>query len=133
MTIKLKPVASNNVGTVSDIVEAEEANNVEVSRIGGALWYRVAKDVCMIQFKQNFNTLSTLSLAVSLMATWETVCSTIGSGLVSGGPVSLIYGFLRMNTTLCSARTKTERKDSQYPSSATCALLCRWVSWHPCN
>lgn len=45
---------------------------------------------------KNFNTLSTLSLAVSLMATWETVCSTIGSGLVSGGSVSLVYGFLRM-------------------------------------
>lgn len=55
-----------------------------------------------ISIDKNFNTLSTLSLAVSLMATWETICSTIGSGLVSGGPVSLVYGFIRMNTTqLC--------------------------------
>lgn len=30
-TIKLKPVASNITGAVSDIVEVEEASNVEVS------------------------------------------------------------------------------------------------------
>lgn len=35
-----------------------------------------------------------LALAVSLMATWEALCSTMGSGLVSGGPVSLVYGFI---------------------------------------
>lgn len=35
-----------------------------------------------------------VALAVSLMATWEALCSTMGSGLVSGGPVSLVYGFI---------------------------------------
>lgn len=28
------------------------------------------------------------------MATWETLLSTMGIGLVSGGAVSLVYGFL---------------------------------------
>lgn len=50
--------------------------------------------------RKNFNTLSTLSLATSLMATWEALCSTMGAGLVSGGPVSLVYGFIGMLLSL---------------------------------
>lgn len=48
----------------------------------------------VIELKKNFNTLSTFSLALSLMATWETLLSTMGFALISGGAVSLIYGFL---------------------------------------
>lgn len=43
---------------------------------------------------KRFNLLSTFSLAVTLMATWEALLCTMGSGLISGGPVSLIFGFL---------------------------------------
>jgi hypothetical protein len=32
------------------------------------------------------------------MATWEALCSTMGASLVSGGPVSLIWGFLGKST-----------------------------------
>lgn len=41
-----------------------------------------------------YGALSMIALAVSLMATWEALCSTMGAGLVSGGPVSLVWGFL---------------------------------------
>lgn len=104
MAVKLKPVASNVTRTEPDIAEAEVASYAEVNHTWAcsivlALSYRTANDVSLIQVNKNFNTLSTLSLAVSLMATWETVCSTIGSGLVSGGPVSLVYGFIRMTST----------------------------------
>ncbi|EED13334.1 GABA permease, putative [Talaromyces stipitatus ATCC 10500] len=44
--------------------------------------------------KPKFGKLSMLSLSVSLMATWEALCSTMVSGLVSGGPPALIYGFI---------------------------------------
>lgn len=44
--------------------------------------------------KKVFNTFSTLALAVTLMATWEALCATMGTGLVAGGPVSLVYGFI---------------------------------------
>ncbi|KAH8707124.1 amino acid/polyamine transporter I [Phaeosphaeriaceae sp. PMI808] len=41
-----------------------------------------------------YSFLSIISLAVSLMATWEALLSTMGAGLVSGGPVSLVWGFV---------------------------------------
>ncbi|KAL2290903.1 hypothetical protein FJTKL_14843 [Diaporthe vaccinii] len=111
MAIELKPVASNVTRTEPDIAEAEVVNNAEVKRTWAlsvvlVLSYRIANCVGLIQVNRNFNTLSTLSLAVSLMATWETVCSTIGSGLVSGGPVSLVYGFIRTTSTLRSTWTR---------------------------
>jgi hypothetical protein len=41
-----------------------------------------------------FGVVSTLAVSMTLMATWEAICATMGSGLVSGGPVSLVYGFI---------------------------------------
>ncbi|RYP14072.1 hypothetical protein DL765_006606 [Monosporascus sp. GIB2] len=65
---------------------------------------RESKDITRVQTdsdpgeidhpEKSFNALSTFSLAVSLMATWEGLCSTFGSGLMSGGSVSLLYGFI---------------------------------------
>jgi hypothetical protein len=98
-SVKLKPVASSHTAARSDIVEVDQANNVEVSHNCDPNLLLAPSEADMshgTQVNKNFNTLSTLSLAVSLMATWETVCSTIGSGLVSGGSVSLVYGFIRM-------------------------------------
>ncbi|KAJ1326008.1 choline transport protein [Microdochium nivale] len=48
----------------------------------------------VVELNKTFNTLSTFSLALSLMATWETLLSTMGLALVSGGTVSLVYGYL---------------------------------------
>ncbi|CAG9955597.1 unnamed protein product [Clonostachys rosea f. rosea IK726] len=48
----------------------------------------------IVETYKNFNTLSILSLAVSLMATWEGLLSTFGQGLNAAGPVSLVYGFI---------------------------------------
>ncbi|KAI7787076.1 hypothetical protein LA080_001168 [Diaporthe eres] len=108
MAIELKPVASNVTRTEPDIAEAEVVNNAEVNR--------------------NFNTLSTLSLAVSLMATWETVCSTIGSGLVSGGPVSL-----SVTDDLCTQvsngrRTVPFRGPAELFSEQSCMELGLWLA-----
>jgi hypothetical protein len=41
-----------------------------------------------------FGVVSTLAVGMTLMATWEALCVTMGSGDVSGGPVSLVYGFI---------------------------------------
>lgn len=41
-----------------------------------------------------YGTFSMIALAVSLMATWEALGGTMGQALVSGGPVSLVYGFI---------------------------------------
>jgi hypothetical protein len=45
-----------------------------------------------------FNPLSTLALVVSLMATWEGFLAAMGAGLTSGGPVSLVYGFIGLSS-----------------------------------
>jgi len=41
-----------------------------------------------------FGVVSTLAVSMTLMATWEAICGTLGPGLVSGGPVSLVYSFI---------------------------------------
>ncbi|KAK2602232.1 hypothetical protein N8I77_008782 [Diaporthe amygdali] len=62
-----------------------------------------------------FNTISTLAVSMTLMATWEAICSTMGSGLISGGPVSLVYGFiLAFIGSICTALTLAELA-SMYP------------------
>lgn len=38
--------------------------------------------------------MSVLSVSVTLMATWEALGSVFGGGLVAGGPVSLVYGYI---------------------------------------
>ena len=49
----------------------------------------------VVELNKSFSTISTFSLALSLMATWETLLSTMGLALVSGGSVALVYGFIR--------------------------------------
>lgn len=49
----------------------------------------------VVELNKTFTTMSTFSLALSLMATWETLLSTMGLALVSGGTVSLVYGYIR--------------------------------------
>jgi hypothetical protein len=46
------------------------------------------------QLRTSFNWFSLLATAASLMEIWESFCATMISGLVSGGPVSLVYGYL---------------------------------------
>ncbi|KAG7416249.1 Choline transport protein [Fusarium oxysporum f. sp. rapae] len=58
-----------------------------------------------------------LATCVSLMATWEALCSTMATGLVSGGPVSLIYGaIVAAIGSTCSALSLAELA-SAYPTA----------------
>jgi hypothetical protein len=45
------------------------------------------------QLRHRFNIWSILSLSLCLVATWEALSTTIVAALISGGPVSVIYGF----------------------------------------
>ncbi|CEO58444.1 hypothetical protein PMG11_03168 [Penicillium brasilianum] len=47
-----------------------------------------------LHHKHQFTPLTIMAMATVLMATWEALCATMVSGLVSGGPVSLFYGFI---------------------------------------
>lgn len=74
------------------------------------------------ELKRGFSLISLLALSVSLMATWEPFAgiskcsilfllipkqsSTMVSGLISGGPVSLLYGFIG---TITSAQKKKKK------------------------
>ncbi|RMJ08802.1 hypothetical protein CDV36_011599 [Fusarium kuroshium] len=74
---------------------------------------RVAEVGYVQELKRNFSTTSMLALCVSLMATWEALCSTLAAGLVSGGPVSLIYGAIVASIgSLCSAMSLAELASS---------------------
>ncbi|KAG9192505.1 hypothetical protein G6011_11239 [Alternaria panax] len=67
--------------------------------------------------EQNFNILSLISTATSLIATWEALGSTMASGLISGGPVSLVFGYiLAVLGTLATALSLSELA-SMYPSA----------------
>lgn len=57
---------------------------------------RVSNPSAQHELSKNFNWTSMLATCVSLMSTWEAFCSTMAAGLISGGPVSLVYGFIGM-------------------------------------
>ncbi|RTE85178.1 hypothetical protein BHE90_000340 [Fusarium euwallaceae] len=62
---------------------------------------------------RNFSLTAMVATCVSLMATWEALCSTMVSGLVSGGPVSLVYGAIAAFVgSLCSALSLAELASS---------------------
>ncbi|KAF1838285.1 putative GABA permease [Decorospora gaudefroyi] len=67
--------------------------------------------------EQNFNVFSLISTATSLIATWEALGATMASGLIAGGPVSLVYGYiLAIVGTLATAMSLSELA-SMYPSA----------------
>ncbi|KAF4441110.1 hypothetical protein F53441_12139 [Fusarium austroafricanum] len=69
------------------------------------------------QTKRNFSLTAMVATCVSLMATWEALSSTIAAGLVSGGPVSLVYGMIvAFLGSLCSAMSLAELA-STYPTA----------------
>ncbi|PVI02997.1 amino acid transporter [Periconia macrospinosa] len=67
--------------------------------------------------RKNYDGLSMLALAVSLMATWEALCSTMGSGLNSGGPVALLYGFITSFIGNLLTSTSLAEGAAMYPSA----------------
>ncbi|KAI8665183.1 hypothetical protein NCS56_00953400 [Fusarium sp. Ph1] len=65
------------------------------------------------EVKRNFSLTAMVATCVSLMATWEALCSTMVTGLVSGGPVSLVYGAIAAFVgSLCSALSLAELASS---------------------
>ncbi|KAK0383891.1 hypothetical protein NLU13_7983 [Sarocladium strictum] len=95
-----------------------------------------------VEPEKNFNTMSTFSLSLSLMATWEALLSTIGLGLTAGGSVALVYGFLLSFVgNICTAMSLSEPA-AMYPnaggqyymiaeltSGKTKALLSWYTGW----
>ncbi|KAJ9298651.1 hypothetical protein DTO271G3_3618 [Paecilomyces variotii] len=46
------------------------------------------------QLKRQFGFMSMLGFSTTLMATWEPLAALLQGGLVNGGPVSLVYGYI---------------------------------------
>ncbi|CAJ0555292.1 Ff.00g053570.m01.CDS01 [Fusarium sp. VM40] len=69
------------------------------------------------QTKRNFSLTAMVATCVNLMATWEALSSTLAAGLVSGRPVSLVYGVIvAFIGSLCSASSLAELASS-YPTA----------------
>ncbi|KAJ3579506.1 hypothetical protein NPX13_g1057 [Xylaria arbuscula] len=67
--------------------------------------------------QRNFSVVSVLGACVSLMATWEAICSTMAAGLIAGGTNSLVYGFIvAFIGTVCTAVSFSEAA-SMFPSA----------------
>ncbi|KAK1624818.1 amino acid/polyamine transporter I [Colletotrichum phormii] len=61
------------------------------------------------EVKRNFSPTAILATRVSLMATWEALCSTMATGLINVGPASLVYGaVIAFLGSLCSAMSLAE-------------------------
>uniref|UniRef100_A0A8H7N224 Amino acid permease/ SLC12A domain-containing protein n=2 Tax=Bionectria ochroleuca TaxID=29856 RepID=A0A8H7N224_BIOOC len=93
----------------------------------------------IVETYKNFNTLSILSLAVSLMATWEGLLSTFGQGLNAAGPVSLVYGFIVAFIGSTATAASLSEPASRYPTAGGqyhfMAMLSSdkhrpWLSWY---
>jgi len=57
------------------------------------------------QLKRRFNIFSIFGLSMTLLSSWEAIGASIGLGMTSGGPVSLVYGlmFTFCGTLACAA------------------------------
>ncbi|PWY64570.1 GABA permease [Aspergillus eucalypticola CBS 122712] len=71
----------------------------------------------VIPIKKPFSRLTIFALTVVLMSTWEALSSTMSSGLVSGGPVSLIYGFLLAIVGSMATAASLGEMVSMYPTA----------------
>ncbi|KAF4967228.1 hypothetical protein FSARC_5207 [Fusarium sarcochroum] len=61
------------------------------------------------EVKRNFSLTAMVATCVNLMSTWEALSSTLAAGLVSGGPVSLVYGMIvAFIGSLCAAMSLAE-------------------------
>ncbi|KAI5460902.1 amino acid permease-domain-containing protein [Mariannaea sp. PMI_226] len=69
------------------------------------------------EVKRNFSLTAMVATCVNLMSTWEALSSTLAAGLVSGGPVSLVYGaVVAFLGSLCAAMSLAELASS-YPTA----------------
>ncbi|KAL4738369.1 amino acid/polyamine transporter I [Aspergillus similis] len=71
----------------------------------------------MFEVKKGFSCLTILSMSVVLMATWEALSSTMVSALVSGGPVSLVYGYLLAVVGAFATAASLAELASMYPTA----------------
>ncbi|RDW68715.1 putative GABA permease [Aspergillus mulundensis] len=70
-----------------------------------------------LEVKKGFSRLTILSMTVVLMATWEALSSTMVSALVSGGPVSLVYGYLLAVVGGLATAASLSELASMYPTA----------------
>ncbi|KAL4767879.1 amino acid/polyamine transporter I [Aspergillus nidulans var. acristatus] len=71
----------------------------------------------MFEVKKGFSRLTILSMTVVLMATWEALSSTMVSALVSGGPASLVYGYLLAVVGALATAASLAELASMYPTA----------------
>ncbi|KAL4892546.1 putative GABA permease [Aspergillus ambiguus] len=76
-----------------------------------------ADDKCVNIGERGFSRLTILSMVVVLMATWEAISSTMVSGLISGGPVSLVYGYLLAACGAAVTAASLAEMASMYPTA----------------
>ncbi|RAK80052.1 putative GABA permease [Aspergillus fijiensis CBS 313.89] len=71
----------------------------------------------VVELKKPFSRFTILSLTVVLMSTWEAFSSTMAAGLVSGGPVSLVYGYLLAVVGSIATAASLSEMASIYPTA----------------
>ncbi|UZP43174.1 hypothetical protein NXS19_010990 [Fusarium pseudograminearum] len=65
------------------------------------------------EVKRRFSLWAMIATCVNLMCTWEALSSTLAAGLVSGGPVSLVYGSMTAFLgSICGAMSLAELASS---------------------
>ncbi|KAL6925390.1 hypothetical protein FSHL1_002637 [Fusarium sambucinum] len=65
------------------------------------------------EVKRRFSLLAMVATCVNLMCPWEALSSTLAAGLVSGGPVSLVYGSITAFLgSICGAMSLAELASS---------------------
>ncbi|SLM34649.1 Amino acid/polyamine transporter I [Lasallia pustulata] len=61
------------------------------------------------QLNRSFGFIPVLALSSTVLSSWESICATFAAGLVNGGSVALVYGFiLAAIGTMCLAASLAE-------------------------
>ncbi|RGP78393.1 hypothetical protein FLONG3_3529 [Fusarium longipes] len=69
------------------------------------------------EVKRRFSLVAMVAICVNLMCTWEALSSTLAAGLVSGGPVSLVYGSIAAFVGSCCSAMSLAELASSFPTA----------------
>jgi choline transport protein len=75
---------------------------------------------------RNFGFISMVGFTTTMIATWEAVGFSLYSGLLNGGPVALMYGYILCFVGTLATACSLSELASMYPTAGQCCIKFPW-------
>jgi choline transport protein len=73
---------------------------------------------------RNFGFISMVGFTTTMMATWEAVAFSLYGGLLNGGPVALMYGYILCFFGTVATACSLSELASMYPTAGELIVFC---------